>query len=189
MAQIRLDKLRKSYGNHEVVHGVDLKIEDGEFLVLVGPSGCGKSTLLRMIAGLEEVTSGTLRIGEATVNALPPANRNIAMVFQDYALYPHMSVADSMAFGLKMRNTPSAEIRSASRQRRKRSRLLHCSSACPVSSRAASDSELRWDERSCVSPRRSFSTSRSLISMRRCGLKCAWKWRGCIDGCGQRPSM
>jgi multiple sugar transport system ATP-binding protein len=111
MAQIRLDNLRKSYGDHQVVHGVDLKIEDGEFLVLVGPSGCGKSTLLRMIAGLEEVTSGTLRIGDIAVNALPPADRNIAMVFQDYALYPHMSVAENMAFGLKMRNTPSAEIK------------------------------------------------------------------------------
>jgi ABC-type sugar transport system ATPase subunit len=111
MAQIRLDKLRKSYGNVDVVHGIDLAIGDGEFLVLVGPSGCGKSTLLRMIAGLEEVTSGTLRIGETVVNGLPPAARNIAMVFQDYALYPNMSVAENMGFGLKMRNAPSAEIR------------------------------------------------------------------------------
>ncbi|MBF9234587.1 ABC transporter ATP-binding protein [Microvirga alba] len=111
MAQIRLDRLRKSYGDFEVVHGIDLTIDDGEFVVLVGPSGCGKSTLLRMIAGLEEITSGTLRIGDAAVNALPPADRNIAMVFQDYALYPHMSVAENMAFGLKMRNAPAAEIK------------------------------------------------------------------------------
>lgn len=110
MAQIRLEKLRKSYGNLEVVHGVDLTIGDGEFLVLVGPSGCGKSTLLRMIAGLEEISSGTLRIGSTAVNDLPPAERNIAMVFQDYALYPHMTVRENMAFGLKMRNAPAAEI-------------------------------------------------------------------------------
>lgn len=110
MAQIRLEGLRKTYGQLEVVHGIDLTIGDGEFLVLVGPSGCGKSTLLRMIAGLEEITSGTLRIGDTAVNELPPADRNIAMVFQDYALYPHMNVADNMAFGLKMRNAPATEI-------------------------------------------------------------------------------
>jgi len=110
MAQIKLEKLRKSYGSLEVVHGIDLAIGDGEFLVLVGPSGCGKSTLLRMIAGLEEITSGTLRIGDVVVNDLPPAQRNIAMVFQDYALYPHMSVKENMAFSLKMRNAPAAEI-------------------------------------------------------------------------------
>jgi len=110
MAQIRLEGLRKSYGQLEVVHGIDLTIGDGEFLVLVGPSGCGKSTLLRMIAGLEEITSGTLRIGDTAVNEVPPANRNIAMVFQDYALYPHMNVGDNMAFGLRMRNAPASEI-------------------------------------------------------------------------------
>jgi ABC-type sugar transport system ATPase subunit len=111
MAQIRLEQLKKSYGSVDVVHGIDLAVGDGEFLVLVGPSGCGKSTLLRMIAGLEEITSGTLRIGNSVVNDLPPADRNIAMVFQDYALYPHMSVSDNMAFGLKMRNTPADQIK------------------------------------------------------------------------------
>jgi ABC-type sugar transport system ATPase subunit len=111
MAQIRLEQLRKSYSSLQVVHGIDLTIGDGEFLVLVGPSGCGKSTLLRMIAGLEEITSGTLRIGNTAVNNLAPAERNIAMVFQDYALYPHMTVGDNMGFGLKMRNAPQAEIK------------------------------------------------------------------------------
>ncbi|WP_414474415.1 ABC transporter ATP-binding protein [Microvirga sp. M2] len=110
MAQIRLERLAKRYGSVEVIPGIDLTIGDGEFLVLVGPSGCGKSTLLRMIAGLEEISSGTLRIGNTIVNELPPADRNVAMVFQDYALYPHMTVGDNMGFGLKMRNAPSGEI-------------------------------------------------------------------------------
>ena len=111
MSVIRLRQIRKSYGDLEVIHGVDLEIASGEFVVLVGPSGCGKSTLLRMIAGLEEITSGEMRIGDKVVNNLTPSDRNIAMVFQDYALYPHMSVEDNMAFGLKMRNEPGAEIK------------------------------------------------------------------------------
>ncbi len=90
---------------------VSLEVADGEFVVLVGPSGCGKSTLLRMVAGLEEVTEGTLRIGDNIVNDVSPKDRDIAMVFQNYALYPHMSVFDNMAFGLKMRRLPREEIR------------------------------------------------------------------------------
>ncbi|MGO4339655.1 ABC transporter ATP-binding protein [Labrys sp. KB_33_2] len=104
MAGIGLRDIRKSYGTHTVIHGVDLDIAEGEFLVLVGPSGCGKSTLLRMVAGLEEITGGEMRIGDRVVNALTPAERNIAMVFQDYALYPHMTVAENMGFGLRMRD-------------------------------------------------------------------------------------
>ncbi|GLS18451.1 ABC transporter ATP-binding protein [Labrys miyagiensis] len=104
MAGIALSRIRKSYGGHTVIHGVDLDIAEGEFLVLVGPSGCGKSTLLRMIAGLEEITGGEMRIGGRIVNALSPSERNIAMVFQDYALYPHMTVAENMGFGLRMRD-------------------------------------------------------------------------------------
>lgn len=110
MASITLQKIVKDYDGLRAVHGVDLGIEDGEFVAFVGPSGCGKSTLLRMIAGLEEITSGSLQIGERTVNQLEPRDRNVAMVFQDYALYPHMSVARNMGFGLKMRGTDKAEI-------------------------------------------------------------------------------
>src|SRR5687767_5851707 len=105
MAQVTIRGARKSYGNVEVIHGVDLDVTDGEFVVLVGPSGCGKSTLLRMIAGLETVTGGTISIGDRVVNNLPPKERDIAMVFQSYALYPHMKVADNMAFALKLRRT------------------------------------------------------------------------------------
>jgi len=110
MAGVTIRALRKSFGPVEVIHGVDLDIADGAFVVLVGPSGCGKSTLLRMIAGLEEVDAGTIRIGERVVNNLPPAERDIAMVFQSYALYPHKTVAANMAFALKLRRTPRAEI-------------------------------------------------------------------------------
>ncbi len=111
MAKVSLRSVRKSYGATKVIHGVDCEIADGEFLVVVGPSGCGKSTLLRMVAGLESITEGEIAIGERVVNALEPAERDIAMVFQNYALYPHMSVFDNMAYGLKIRRLSKDEIR------------------------------------------------------------------------------
>ena len=110
MANLTVRNLRKSYGDVDVMHGVDLDIEDGEFTVFVGPSGCGKSTLLRMIAGLEEITSGTIAIDGEVVNEVAPAKRGVAMVFQTYALYPHMTVYNNMAFGLKQIKTPKPEI-------------------------------------------------------------------------------
>ena len=110
MAAIRLEQVTKSFGSVTAVDGVSLEIADGEFLVLVGPSGCGKSTLLRMIAGLEEVTDGAILIGDRDVTDLAPRNRDIAMVFQTYALYPHMSVRQNLGYGLKARHTPKAEI-------------------------------------------------------------------------------
>ncbi len=109
-ASIELRSVRKSFGAVHVVHGLDLTIEGGEFVVFVGPSGCGKSTLLRMIAGLEEVTAGDIFIAGRDVTDLDPAKRGIAMVFQSYALYPHMSVRENLAFGLEMAKTPAAEI-------------------------------------------------------------------------------
>lgn len=105
MAGVTVSEARKVYGDVEVLHGIDIGIEDGEFVVLVGPSGCGKSTLLRMIAGLESITGGTIAIGDRVVNNVPPKDRDIAMVFQSYALYPHKTVADNMAFALKLRKT------------------------------------------------------------------------------------
>ena len=110
MAKVELLDVRKTYGKTDVIHGVDCAIADGEFLVIVGPSGCGKSTLLRMVAGLETVTGGEIRIGETVVNQLEPAERDIAMVFQNYALYPHMSVFRNMAYGLKIRGLSKDEI-------------------------------------------------------------------------------
>ncbi|MFT6400353.1 MAG: multiple sugar transport system ATP-binding protein [Bradymonadia bacterium] len=113
MASVTLSDIRKSFGDVKVVKGVDLEIRDGEFLVLVGSSGCGKSTLLRMVAGLETPNSGEIRIGPRVVNELPPRERDIAMVFQSYALYPHMTVRENMAFGLKVRGESPKAINSA----------------------------------------------------------------------------
>ncbi|HXI45463.1 MAG TPA: sn-glycerol-3-phosphate ABC transporter ATP-binding protein UgpC, partial [Candidatus Acidoferrales bacterium] len=110
MATVTFEQVSKRFGDFTAVKDLDLAITDGEFMVLVGPSGCGKTTSLRMIAGLEEITSGTLKIGERVVNDIAPKDRDIAMVFQSYALYPHMSVRDNMSFGLKLKKVPKPEI-------------------------------------------------------------------------------
>ncbi|HJV71710.1 ABC transporter ATP-binding protein [Ideonella sp.] len=113
MASLKLRGLRKEFQGHPILHGIDLEVADGEFVVLVGPSGCGKSTLLRCVAGLEEIDGGELLIGERVVNHVPPAQRGLAMVFQSYALYPHMTVAENLSFGLRMAGKPKAEIDAA----------------------------------------------------------------------------
>lgn len=109
MANVTIRDIRKSFGSVSIIKGVDIDIQDGEFVILVGPSGCGKSTLLRMIAGLEDITSGDIRIGPRIVNDVPPKDRDIAMVFQSYALYPHMTVAENMAFSLKLKGASQAD--------------------------------------------------------------------------------
>src|ERR1700723_4585575 len=111
MASLSIKQVVKAYGAARVLHGVDLAGADGEFVVFVGPSGCGKSTLLRIIAGLEEATEGEVWIGDRQVNDVDPANRGVAMVFQTYALYPHMSVEENMGFGLRMAKRPKHEIK------------------------------------------------------------------------------
>jgi sn-glycerol 3-phosphate transport system ATP-binding protein len=111
MAKVEFRDVRKSYGDLEVIHGVTTEVADGEFIVIVGPSGCGKSTLLRMVAGLEAITAGEIAIGDRVVNTLEPKDRDIAMVFQNYALYPHMSVFDNMAYGLKIRGFTRDDIK------------------------------------------------------------------------------
>ena len=110
MATLELKNIKKAYGKTQVVHGIDLEIASGDFCVFVGPSGCGKSTLLRMIAGLEPITSGDVLIDNEVVNKITAANRGLAMVFQSYALYPHMSVRANLSFGLENLNMPKAEI-------------------------------------------------------------------------------
>jgi multiple sugar transport system ATP-binding protein len=122
LAEVKLAGVGKAYGEVKILKGIDLHIRDGEFMVFVGPSGCGKSTLLRTIAGLEDITEGTLTIGEQVVNDVPPAERGIAMVFQSYALYPHMNLFDNMAFGLKLAKVPPAEIERSVNQAAK---ILH----------------------------------------------------------------
>lgn len=116
MAKLSLRNVQKHYADLQVVHGIDMEIGDGEFIVIVGPSGCGKSTLLRMVAGLEPITGGEVWIGDRVVNELEPAERDIAMVFQNYALYPHMTVFDNMAYGLKIRGLPKSDIQARVQQ-------------------------------------------------------------------------
>jgi len=115
MASLTLRNIHKSFGNTAVLSGVDLDVTDGEFVVIVGPSGCGKSTLLRTIAGLEDIDEGTIKIGGTDVSMHPPSKRGIAMVFQSYALYPHMTVYENMSFGMKIAGTPAGEIDQAVR--------------------------------------------------------------------------
>jgi multiple sugar transport system ATP-binding protein len=122
VADVQLKKVQKSYGDVHVLRDIDLDVRDGEFMVFVGPSGCGKSTLLRTIAGLEDITGGELRIGDRVVNEVPPAERGIAMVFQSYALYPHMNLYDNMAFGLQLAKVPKADIDAAVQHA---ARILH----------------------------------------------------------------
>src|SRR4026209_150458 len=110
MANVERRNVTKKYGSLQVIHGIDMEIADGEFIVIVGPSGCGKSTLLRMVAGLERITGGEAVLGDRVVNDLEPKDSDIAMVFQNYALYPHMSVYDNMAYGLKIKKMPKDEI-------------------------------------------------------------------------------
>jgi multiple sugar transport system ATP-binding protein len=113
MSGVKLEKIVKAYGSMEVVHGIDLEVAEKEFVVLVGPSGCGKSTTLRMIAGLEEITGGDLTIDDVHMNNMAPKDRDVAMVFQNYALYPHLNVAENIAFGLRIRKAPKSEIKSS----------------------------------------------------------------------------
>jgi len=156
VATITLDGIDKIYENgFQAVTDLSLDIEDGEFLVLVGPSGCGKSTALRMIAGLESISGGEMRIGERVVNNLEPKDRDIAMVFQSYALYPHLTVRDNIAFALKLRRCRRTRSNGASPTPHARSNSPTTSIAVRRNCRAANASESRWDARSSVSRRRS----------------------------------
>ena len=164
MATLELNGLRKSFGLIDVLHGIDLALADGEMLVIVGASGCGKSTLLRLVAGLERPTAGRVLVDGRDVTNLDPSERDIAMVFQNYALYPHMSVFDNMAYGLRIRGLARDDIRQrvdeAAGAARSRTR---CWSASRGSSPAGSGSAWRWGARSCATRSCSCSTSRCPI--------------------------
>jgi ABC-type glutathione transport system ATPase component len=174
MAQVHLRGVKKTYDNKvEVIHGIDMEIADGEFIVIVGPSGCGKSTLLRMVAGLERITGGEVAIGDRVVNELEPKDRDIAMVFQNYALYPHMSVYQNMAYGLKIKGMPKDEIE---RRVQKAAKILELGTvpaapAAPALGRPAP--ARRHGPRHRARARRcSCSTSRSATSTPSCACRC-----------------
>ena len=183
MASVTLRSVYKAFGEAVISKDVNLTIEDGEFVVFVGPSGCGKSTLLRMIAGLEDITSGDLLIGEKRMNEVPPSERGIGMVFQSYALYPHLSVADNMSFGLKLAGARKAEINQRVNQVSEVLQLAHLldrrPKACPAGSVSAWRSAARWwPSRTC-----SCSTNRCPTSTPRCGCRCASRFPVCTSAC------
>ena len=174
-AGLKLKQVKKAYGSVQVLHGIDLDIKSGEFVVFVGPSGCGKSTLLRLIAGLEDITEGTLEIGNTVVNTLPPSKRGIAMVFQSYALYPHMTVYENMAFGLKLAKASHGEQDRRVREAAEMLQITPISTAFPSSFPAANVSASPSAEPSSATPRCSCSTNLSPTSTRRCALRRAWR--------------
>ena len=183
MADVRITGLHKRYaGGVHAVRGIDLVIPDRQFTVLVGPSGCGKSTLLRTIAGLEEADDGTIEIGGEVVNDMRPRDRDVAMVFQDYALYPHMTVRNNIGFGLKARKF-DARRRSSKRVTARRQDARHhrrSSTAIRASFPAASASASPSAAPSCATRSSSCSTSRSPTSTRSSATRCASRSSGCI---------
>jgi multiple sugar transport system ATP-binding protein len=164
MAEVAFKNVKKAYGPVTVIPGLNLDIQDHEFMVLVGPSGCGKSTALRMIAGLEEITDGVIEIDHKVVNDVPPKDRDIAMVFQSYALYPHMTVRENLEFGLKIRKTPRAEISRLVNEAAKTLAITEYLDRKPKQLSAGP---------SCASRPCSCSTSRCRTSTPSCACRCA----------------
>ena len=187
MATIRLTNVQKSYGDHPpVIRRVNLEIAQHEFCVFLGPSGCGKSTLLRMIAGLEDLSEGELHIGGRLVNDVPSAQRGVAMVFQSYALFPHMTVFDNMAFGLKLAKQPKDVI---DRKVREAARILQLDSYLDRFPKALSGGKGSVSQSagpSCANPACSCSMNHSRISTPRCAARRAWKSHVCISALRMR---
>ena len=189
MATVTFDHVTKKFGEVTAVDDFTLEIQDGEFMVLVGPSGCGKTTSLRMIAGLEEITAGTLRIGDKVVNDVAPKDRDIAMVFQSYALYPHMTVRDNLAFGLKLRKVDKKEIERRVNEAAGDPRPRQAAStASRRSSPAASASASPWAGRSSASPPSSSWTSRSPTSTPSCASRPGPRSRASTSASRRRSS-
>ncbi len=182
MASVGIREVRKAFGSTNILHGVSVDIRDGEFVILVGPSGCGKSTLLRMIAGLENISGGEIRIGERVVNDDAAEGAGHRMVFQNYALYPHHTVRDNMAFSMRIRKAAASEIDQRSPRPPRSLGSLPSWIATPASSPAASASGSPWAGRSSVTRRSSCSMSRSPTSMR----SCEWPMRTEIKALHQR---
>src|SRR3954452_20916511 len=200
MANVTLRNVRKTYpGGFEAIKGVNVDVGDGQFCVLVGPSGCGKSTLLRMVAGLETVTGGEIDIGGRIVNQIEPADRDIAMVFQNYALYPHMSVFNNMAYGLRNRGMKEAEVKTrvdeaarvlelTSMLERKPRQLSGGQRKARATSRAASASASPWAAPSCASRKCFCSTSRCPTSTQNSASRCGSRSANCSAGSTPRRS-
>lgn len=185
MANLKIKNLQKGFEGFSIIKGIDLEVNDREFVVFVGPSGCGKSTLLRLIAGLEEVTDGTIELDGRDITEVSPAKRDLAMVFQTYALYPHMTVRKNMSFALDLAGVPKAEVEKRSTKRRAFSSLRRCSNASPSTCPAGNASAWRLAGQSYATRRYSCLTSPCPTSMRPCGYKCVWNWRACIRSCKQ----
>ncbi len=189
MASVNVKKVFKKYGDVQVVHGIDLGIEDGSFVVLLGPSGCGKSTLLRMIAGLESISAGDIEIGGRRVNDVHPKDRNIAMVFQNYALYAHMKVRDNMSFSLQLAKRPQSEIDEKVAWAAKILNLEPYLDRYPRELSGGQSSAWPWAAPSCAIPQSSSSTSLCRTSMPSCASRCAPRSRSYTSGSRQRRSM
>ena len=187
MASVEIRNIYKSFGPVEVIHGIDVEIADKELVVLVGPSGCGKSTLLRMIAGLEDITAGEIAIDDNVVNRVAAKDRNIAMVFQSYALYPHMTVYRNMSFGLRMRKIPRDEqdrrIKWAAETLELTDYLKRLSRVSFRRQPGGSASVSPWAALWCGSPSSSSSTSRSPTSTPSSACKCGRRFASCTSGC------
>jgi multiple sugar transport system ATP-binding protein len=175
MSGVNLSGIVKAYGAVQVVHGIDLNVAEKEFVVLVGPSGCGKSTTLRMIAGLEEISGGEASIHGKVVNRIAPKDRDVAMVFQNYALYPHLNVADNMAFGLRIRKMPKAEIKNQISEVAEILELTEYLHRKPAELSVDNDSALQWVARLCAILRCSYLMNRCPTLMPSCALRCAQK--------------
>jgi multiple sugar transport system ATP-binding protein len=177
MATISIEHASKSFGSTKVLKDISLDVKDGEFLVLLGASGCGKSTLLNIIAGLEPIADGTIRLDGEVVNDVHPKNRDIAMVFQSYALYPNMTVERNIAFGLEMRKISKAERKATVREVASTLQIEHLLSRKPSQLSADSVSAWLWDAPLCAAPKSSCSTSHSPIWTPNCAAKCAQRSR------------
>jgi ABC-type Fe3+/spermidine/putrescine transport system ATPase subunit len=179
MAGLELSNVKKSFGSVDVIHGVDLTVDDGEFTVFVGPSGCGKSTLLRLVAGLEQATGGNLAIGDKDVTDTEPADRGVAMVFQSYALYPHMTVEENMGFGLKMTGHPEARSRPVSTRAAEILQLEPLLTQAQAAFRRPAPARGHRPRHRAATRDRSCSTSRCPISMPNCGCRCGLRSPSC----------
>ena len=188
MSQIVLNNLGKSYGNVSIIKGISLSIHEGEFIVLVGPSGCGKSTLLRMIAGLEDITSGELLMHGEVVNTLPAKKRDIAMVFQSYALYPHMKVRDNMSFALKLASVSKAERMARVEEAAEILGLTHLLDRLPRDLSGGQRQRVAMGRALCVTRRPFCLMNRSPTWTPNCAIKCAAKSVRSTSGWAAPPS-